>query len=224
MTDTFPESPDHSKIQSLMIQVANVLVQINHNALNTETDVHLQPLRLHVQRYPQLCWIDLYKFLLQGTCGWAHLQSITNLGKIRSYLFTEYAVASSPLPSEPMVELLDVDTQIVRINLCPWKSEGFTAENLWDLMIKVAKRFPNAQSLSLFTQRWATLTSLFNRSVLFSTQDSPLILQWLTEIHKFIHSGIEIHNLPLVSHSSLYHTQYNPSYRLVWKNDLSVQD
>ncbi len=207
-----------------MIQVAEIPIQIDYEALNTQIDAHLEPLRLHLQQYPQLCWIDLYKFLLQAICGWAHLQSITNLDKIRSQLLMEYAVASNPSPSEPMMELLDTDTQIVRINLRPWKQRGHTAGDLWNLMTKASKRYPNAESLSIFTQRWATLISLFNQSVLFSTQNSSLIRLWLTEMQNFINDSIEIRALPLVSHSSLYHTQYNPSYRLVWMNDLPTQN
>jgi len=84
-----------------------------HVILNDEIDEQLKenPLIVHIQNHPKLRWRDIYKFLMQGTCGWAHLKHLGNENRIKEYLFQEFASSGDPLDNEDLYELQDSQTK-----------------------------------------------------------------------------------------------------------------
>jgi len=172
-----------------------------------------KPLMLHLTHHSVCTWIDVYKFIHQGTCGWSHLRDSTKLPHIKIRLHEELTSAGKPKNNEPLTELLDIKTNISRIHLRPWHSRGYSLDELWKKMLAVLATLE--KSTTLLQQRWVELQTLWERGLLVSNPNQPEILHtWFRKGAALFEHAQTIEEIPHVSHSQLYHSKYQPSYRL----------
>ncbi len=181
------------------------------------------PLILHIQKHPKLRWRDVYKFLMQGSCGWVHLKFIDNKDRVEQYLIQEYSQVGEPLANEELFELIDNQTKFVRLNLRVWKREkGDDSSPIWDLMLKASKKMP--QNSEHFLMRWLELIELYEKGVIVINQRRKRkygrIFHWLNFVLELISDTQEISEIPLVRHSSVFRKNYEPNYRIVHQEDI----
>jgi hypothetical protein len=193
--------------------------------LSEEIDEEFQnyPLILHIQNYPKLRWKDVYKFLMQGACGWAHLKSIGKTDRVQQYLQEEFRSVGEPLPQEDLYELLNEETQLVRLNLKVWKSRfSDKPDQIWELMVSALEKLPN--DVNLFLTQWLKLIELYEKGIIKINQNRKRkygrIFHWLNFVLELISDSEKVSDIPLLHHSKIYRNYYQPSYRLVMKDDL----
>jgi hypothetical protein len=178
------------------------------------------PLLSHVYHYPKVQLIDLYKFILQGTCGWLHLSQIGNRKKIKDFLKKELEEAEGTYESDELFELLDIQTRLGRINLRSWKKHmGEDHELLWELMNNT--ELDTRESLPLFIERWKSLIEWFNNKILsYGKTAETTVKKWLDFVLNLAEESEEPKELPLVSHSEIYRKEYKPCYRIMKDIDI----
>ncbi|MCE7739281.1 MAG: hypothetical protein KAU62_05290 [Candidatus Heimdallarchaeota archaeon] len=181
------------------------------------------PLIVHIQNHPKLKWRDIYKFLMQGTCGWVHLKHLGSENRIMEYLFQEFASSGEPLDNEDLYELLDLQTKYVRLNLRVWKKIiGDDPAAIWSLMLKVSKEIPT--NTELFLQRWLELIELYERGIIKikygRKRKYGRLFQWLNFVLELISKAEKISEIPLVRHSAVFRRNYKPNYRIVKEEDV----
>ena len=188
--------------------------------LDNSTNVSKYPIIQHIFNYPKLEWQDVYKFVLQGSCGWAHLLSSRNQEEVVQHLNNELNLASKPLPDERLFDTLNNETNLCRINLRVWKSENTgKLHELWNLMMKTEKSTP--KTTDNFKKNWRELVDLSDKgSIMTSIKEEYLVQQWMKIVLNLSERIESSSNMPLIHHSETYRTNYKPSYRLVNKNDL----
>ena len=174
-----------------------------------------EPLLYHIIKYPQLRWSDIYKFIMQGTCGWAHLNKIGDENHLLNFLKKEMSKAEEPFKGEELFELLEKETKLTRVNLRVWKQvEGKDHLSLWELMKK--KELNPVQSLKLFLKRWKQLIAWFEENLISCPEENKKIIkEWLTLILEIAKKSKNSIDLPLISHSDNYRETYKPKYRVV---------
>lgn len=91
--------------------------------------------RAQLARYPLMQAEDLYKLAHQATFGPSHL--ISDVGSARAYLQQELAGAAASA-SEPLLEELAGDPELVRVNLRPFKAAGSDPEVLLAALVATA--------------------------------------------------------------------------------------
>jgi len=188
--------------------------------LDTSTHFSIQPLIEHIENYPKLEWQDIYKFVLQGSCGWTHLLSNRKQENVVQYLNEELNLASKPRPNERLFDILNNETSLCRINLRVWKKDNLgKLHELWNLMVKAEKSTP--KSTKIFRENWKELVDLSeNGFIVTSVKEEYMVLQWIKVVLKLTENIEKSSEIPLLHHSETYRTNYKPSYRLVNKNDL----
>jgi len=172
----------------------------------------------HISHYPNLCWVDIYKCILQGTCGWQHLSKKSNIELIYKSLIEEFQNVKAK--NEKIFELLEVETQIVRVNLKAWKYYQLPITELWNAMVKVDINPKNG--LKLFKKRWKELINWFDKGI-FQTQakeEHLTVNEWLKEVEQQVINTDSSNNLIVAHHSQLFRENYKPSYRLALKRDI----
>ncbi|MHA1450642.1 MAG: hypothetical protein ACTSP4_14625 [Candidatus Hodarchaeales archaeon] len=175
------------------------------------------PLLQHIVSKRFLCWSDLYKFILQGTCGWTHLQTMTDLSEIKKWLIKELKEAGTPRREEKLFEILNHTTGIGRVNLRYWKRDFSTDhEPIWTMMRKI----PAMPNLELFRQKWEELNRFFDDGILHADKNILEIKNWLSFIHSLSYRLDTPGELPGIRHSELYSKKFFPSYRLIIQKDL----
>ena len=193
--------------------------------LSEITDIEIQkhPLINHIQKFPLLRWKDVYKFLMQGTCGWGHLKNSGKLDGVKFYLEEEYESIGDPLPEEDLYDLLNTKTKIVRLNLRVWKQRfEDNPDQIWNLMLSALEKTP--ESTEFFLEQWSILISIYEKGVIQINQKRKRkynkLLDWLNFVLEFVKETEKISDIPLLHHSSVYRKNYSPSYRLVIEDDL----
>ena len=201
----------HSQFFNLTKKIENINVVLNSEIAET---LNSHPVIVHIKSYPVSTWVDIYKFVLQGSCGWAHLVSSRDEKSVYDYLVQELSSATEPFPHEKMYELLDQQTQLCRINLRKWKDEGKSVEELWELMQESQKTISG--KTHLFTKNWQKLTTWRKEENVFAlTEKKEDIDNWLHYIEEMSQEIEEAHHLPILSHSEIYRRRYSPCYRIV---------
>jgi len=200
--------------QILTTKVSNIPVILKEKDENVLIN---EPLFYHIVKYPNLRWSDLYKFILQGTCGWTHLNKIGNEDHLLDYLKKEMIEAEEPLIGEELFEILEKETKIVRVNLRVWKKKkGKGYKSLWKLMKKLD--IDTVYSLNLFKKRWEQLMSWFKENIISCPiNQKEIVNEWLSLILEILESSKDSSELPLVSHSKKYREEYKPKYRVIKK-------
>jgi hypothetical protein len=178
------------------------------------------PLLSHVFHYPKVQLVDLYKFVLQGTCGWLHLSQLGNKKSLEEFLKKELKEAEETHESDELFELLDIQTRLGRINLRSWKKYmGEDHDFLWELMNNT--KLNSKKSLTLFIERWKGLMEWFNEKILsYSKSSETTVTKWLKLVLNMAEESEDSTELPLVSHSDIFRREYKPCYRIMKDIDI----
>lgn len=201
---------DHFKKQARTL--SNIQIQVN------PTDL-FSPLKEYFQNYPISTWIDLYKFIYQGTCGWSHLiYNIAN--RTHKNLIQELsAIEIIPNDPTPLLELLDKKTQFARLHLRPWKKKY---QNQYDLILESMKKvlIQTPQNITLFRSRIQSIARLVKQDILMIDESGDKrVLSWLNLLLKSTKDTDPVSILPLFHHTTMFRDKYNPSYRIVYYPD-----
>ena len=203
----------NTTLETLMKRMASTRVKFEERFIKQ----HDIPLYLHISRHPNICCIDIYKFILQGTCGWRHLLIQQNPENVYQFLIKEFNKIT-PLKDEPIFELLERETKIGRVHLKAWKYYGLSIDDLWKAMNNIT--IPT-NSLALFKKRWQELKKFFEKGILSSSSEDDIYVKlWLKLVEMKTQNALSCDDLGLVSHSQLFRKSYNPSYRLALKEDI----
>lgn len=223
---------DH--FRALTVEVGDVRVGFAHPKGRLPIG---EPIVLQFARRSIMCWRDLYKAILQGTCGWAHLRSFADTKGILDYLAEELincgtADDDGDDGDEELFELLEPKTGLGRLNLRPWKLKfGVNAAPIWDLMQLALPRVP--ESTDLFVSRWKEVITMHDQGILVSSlreeeeeEDSDKeeteskIRSWLDTGLQNATNANSSEELLTVSHSPSFREEYRPAYRIVHESDV----
>ena len=139
---------------------------------------------------------------------------------IKDYLVKELSGAGKPTNFDELLEILDFETGLSRVNLRSWKEQfGEDVDLLWKLMLRAQNNTPT--TTELFITRWNQFTRWIEKKVIFYPSGAEeLVSNWIKLVRQI---ATEVKNpieLPMVSHSPMYKMFYSPSYRIVNENDL----
>ncbi len=186
------------------------------------TLISKHPLLIHILQYTYITVIDIYKFILQGTCGWSHLiTEKRNLHDIKKYLTSEFSQQAKPRDEEKLFDLLNRSTEIGRLNLRVWKLRvNDKTDEIWNMMENVQQSA--VCSLELFKKRFEEFGNFVNSKYIIIKEEEDIVQyeSWFKFIIRLVSNAKSCLNLPLVSHSECFRSTYNPSYRLVFQKDI----
>lgn len=179
-----------------------------------------QPLFVQMKKYAQLQFTDVYKFIYQGSCGWAHLSKLGDNAHIKHYLAEELSTATETKDFDELLETLDFKSGLGRVNLRAWKEQfGDDIQLLWKLMLRAQNNSPT--TMDLFIERWEEFSKWINQKVItYPIEAEKLVTEWLKLVHIIALEIKEPIELPMVSHSPMYKMYYTPSYRIIMEEDL----
>ncbi len=179
-----------------------------------------QPLFIQMKKYAQLQFTDVYKFIYQGSCGWAHLSKLGDNTHIKHYLAEELVAATETKDFDELLETLDLKSGLGRVNLRSWKEQfGDDIELLWKLMLRAQKNSPT--TMDLFIERWGEFSEWIHQKVItYPVEAEKLVIEWLELVNTIASEITEPIELPMVSHSLMYKRYYSPSYRIIMEEDL----
>jgi hypothetical protein len=154
----------------------------------------------HLERYPQLQIQDVYKMLYQGEFGVGHI--IDDLGTAKNYLNSELEQVTAD-STEPLWEYISPDSDMVRINLRPFKAKSLDSDKLIQAMWKTARMVVG--DTTRFNQNWKIFVQGIKRGLLpFSAPNASSFWQ-----------RMQINRFPAVHHSKEYQEAYHPAYRVI---------
>ena len=206
--------PEFEKLSKEMAHIPIYLKEM------TKEEKLEQPLFLHMSKYSQLQFSDVYKFLYQGSCGWAHLSKLGDDSHIREYLTKELSEVTEITQYDEIFEILDYETGLGRVNLRVWKQYfGEDTDLLWKLMIIAQQNTPT--NTNLFIKRWKSLAEWIDqKTITYPSGADELVARWFSLIETIASEVTDPSKLPMLSHSKMYKMYYNPSYRIIREDDL----
>lgn len=157
-----------------------------------------------LQRQPSESPEDLYKFVHHAAMGNAHL---LQHGDARLFLLQEWdeIVADS---AEQLIVPLSPDGRVVRLNLRPCKARGVTAEQIWSAIERsAAAQYGGAEWLERW---WKEVVEQASRGNLDIPED---VLRDYFEERR-------AEDFPAVHHSPVYEMNYQPSYRVLLREEV----
>ncbi len=186
----------------------------------SEEEILQNPLFFHISKYPALQCIDVYKFIMQGSCGWSHMSSFGDEKHLKDYLIKEFEEAEEMQSIDAVFELLNEETRLGRVNLRAWKKHiGNEVDLLWDLMKKADETTP--KTTKIFREKWKQLLDwVKERKITFPEGAFETVDRWLSIVMEIADKYELASEIPLVSHSPKFRKNYKPSYRLVKEIDL----
>ena len=197
----------------------NIIKEISHIPVYlrnvTEDEILQNPLFFHITKYPLLQCIDIYKFIMQGSCGWSHMSSFGTEKHLKDYLIKEFEESGELLKIDAVFELLNEETRLGRVNLRAWKKHiGNEVNLLWDLMKKAEETTP--KTTEIFKKRWKQLiTWIEEGKIIFPEGAKKSVKKWMEIVMDLAKKYELASEIPLVSHSPMFRKTYKPSYRLV---------
>jgi hypothetical protein len=159
-----------------------------------------QLLGQHCERYPQMQLADIYKLLHQAAMGPGHMVAGTE--QVRAKLDEELR-ALSPGPTDPLLDPISPDGQLVRVHLRPYVAAGHDIDTLATALVETAQRHrPAADRLAKFCGCLGDLAEA--GGIPFARAEvEPFMLKLQAEA------------FPVVHHSTNYREAYRPAYRVV---------
>jgi hypothetical protein len=153
----------------------------------------------HLNKYPEMEFVDLYKLVYQGTLGPAHLG--TDYQTIRAYLNQE--MANIEPKKGDMVEPISGDQKYLRINLYAFKEAGGNSDSLAKLVYRSCqKELDGYQKLEKRMRLAGKVLQNYPRKY-----DYQEYLEYLEKIAK--------NQYPVPHHSETYIKEYKPAYRVI---------
>ncbi len=191
----------------------------------------MQPVRIHLARYPLMQVEDLYKLVHQSVFGNAHAAGDPEAARAR--LLGEIAgletppaclpahvpagppvragiprpapeAAAEPDAGEPMIDPISGDGSLVRVHLRPYVGNGCAPDALLSAFLRTAS-LPRG-SLEEFRRAWDEAVGFACAADRFRFTRKAL--------GRFAEDA-ESAGLPPVSHSAPYRAAYRPAYRVV---------
>ena len=152
-------------------------------------------IKSHISRYPVLQIQDLYKLLHQASMGSEH--AVPDLDTARNWLTRELFEMGKGF-SEPLVDPISADGEIVRVHLRPYISAGYAPDLLLDAFVRTANEYKgDARTLEIY---WQAATKMGCYSSV--------------EMDEFF-DPMKTRDFPPVHHSSEYVHIVRPAYRVV---------
>lgn len=151
---------------------------------------------------------DHYKLIYQISFGPAHL--VKDEETVFNELEREISSLGEPLKNEIIIEFIDPDEMIIRINLRPYKAEGGSIDRLTLAFIESAKMIK--EDVKKMEKLYAESLNLAEKGLI---DLSPL------EIKAFWNS-MKTENYPPIEHSDKYIKLNKPSYRIIALPLLSI--
>ena len=186
-------------MKSLYIGLAFLLFSCNsHN----QQDKLVELIKILQQNRPEFSVQDAYKLLYQSEFGVAHI--LDDSGKAKKYLQYEFDAVNAS-EEEVLFEPISLDSEIVRINLRPFKAQHRGIDTLFQVMVISAREIKG--TLPAFKMIWNDFKNAVNKGRLDFNREK------LLEFDKEIKAG----NYPAVHHSDKYKAAYKPAYRVVKK-------
>ncbi len=154
-------------------------------------------------------WIqDYYKLAYQAAMGNEHL--MTDSAMVYDYLLKELE-SLGPLDirasaDEPLLEEISPDSEVVRLNLRPFKARHGDQGALFQAMMQTARTFPKSpERLAQYLRDLESLTA----------PRGPI--PYGTSTMKSYFRELRDKGYPAVHHSSQYMEKYSPAYRVILK-------
>ena len=161
----------------------------------------LEIIRQHLIWYPLMEPRDIYKLVFQGVMGSEHLISSPE-GFIR-YLVEELEPLRAA-PDERLLEPIQPDQSLFRINLRPFKAHSIDLELLIPLLLETARSFTGDRGVLKAT--WMDFVHACEHGSISGFD--------VSQLHQFT-SWVEGLGFPAVHHSEAYELEYKPAYRLI---------
>jgi hypothetical protein len=159
--------------------------------------------RVHVARYPASGLLDVYKLLHQATFGPGHL--IPNKRAAREWLEQESTLLT-PAFSEPLVESIHPENEIVRLHLRPYLARRGKLKLLVEAFVHTADVVEGDPQV--MAARWRLFEMLCQPGGLFADRFALREARLLGMIR-----AKEL--WPAVHHSPDYQSAYQPAYRVL---------
>jgi hypothetical protein len=151
----------------------------------------------HLKRYPEMQIVDLYKLAFQAAMGNGHL--IKNPENSLERLNKEIAQIKSD-GSESLVEKIDPNKKLVRVNLKTFKFLGKNPVQLNNAIVETSKNY--AYSIYHLKLYWIQIP------------ESPECKFSKSVLNTFF-VKMEENHFPAQHHSEKYRELYNPAYRII---------
>jgi hypothetical protein len=152
----------------------------------------------HARRYPRWNELDLYKLLYQAERGSEH--ALTDSRATSQWLEQELAHLG-PGPTEPLIDPIRADGQIVRIHLRPWLNKGLDPAVLVEAFLQTARQWQGSS-----TGLEAALHSAESMA-----EELGLPAMAVAECA----ARMKPLGFPAVHHSPTFEAEYRPAYRVV---------
>jgi len=181
------------------------------NAWRSQQDV-FKLLVTHFRRYHLMEIQDVYKLIYQGVRGSSHILS-SSPSDFEVNLRREFASVEAN-NSQPLWESIHPEGKIVRVNLAAYKYQSQKIERLSALCLWTAEISTSSEK---DVEHISTAFNTFYK--LCKSRKIPKFAP--LEVEKY-HKCVEENKYPVVHHSETYRTEYDPHYRLVHRDFLSV--
>lgn len=154
------------------------------------------------RKTPEMRVQDAYKWLFHATMGGEH--AISDEVGVRAWMDREWEEIGEPFADEPIIEPLDPEHRVVRVNLRPYKSRGFDKDELLEVFISSARQFRGDKKD--FLEVWNSLGEILSASE-FGYLDAA---SW-RELDGIARKA----DYAAIHHSAEYEAAYAPAYRVV---------
>jgi hypothetical protein len=160
-------------------------------------------IQTHLQRYPEMDLLDVYKMLHQSVFGPGH--AIKNQKVAREWLDRECGLLQ-PKRGLLLVENVHPDGEIVRIHLRPYLAEGGSLGKLLDGFVQSSKTVHG--ELHTMAHLWDAFLQMIQPGERFSKQFDERIALLIRQTQ---------HNAdwPANHHSPVFDRTYKPAYRVL---------
>jgi hypothetical protein len=149
----------------------------------------------HLSRYPLLQIQDLYKLLHQAALGSEH--AVTDRESVERWLKRELTEMGNGV-SEPLIDPISHDGEIVRVHLRPYVAAGQDPTLLLESFIRTANEYHgDAQILEQYWQDAGAMN-------IFPASEMDGFFQEMKQ-----------KGFPAVHHSAEYERLYRPAYRVI---------
>ena len=191
------EIADDSKRNEHSIDLAKwIVIKFNRFGMNKFQLIILSQL----SHYPLSQIEDLYKLTHQAALGSEH--AVSDLNAAQDWLFHELEKMGNN-STDPLIDEISPDGQIVRIHLKPFINSGGDPEILLEAFIRTANEFKG--SIEKLKQNWKDIERL---------SESGELNFKAKELRSFF-SLMESSGFPAVHHSPIYREAYHPHYRII---------
>ncbi len=160
----------------------------------------------HASRFPLWQVDDVYKLIFQAAQGSEH--AMINREHARTWLEQELSFLTPVQFPEPLIEPINTDGSIMRLNLRPFARLKLPADMLLDIFVRTAAEY------------YGSTVRLEN----YAAQTLPLAGEILpkidaSELEIFL-ADMQEKGYPSVHHSKIYTREYAPAYRVILREFL----